>query len=109
MCAFPNPLQSAHCTPLHKPYSSNITAALTLAVLPPCQAFAGIVTVSGGHCHPTVAAAMAEQNRLLQHTTTIYLHHQIAQYAKELTDRLPGNLKVSPQRYDACLLLQHHS
>ena len=58
------------------------------------QAFAGIVTVSVGHCHPRVAAAIAEQNRLLQHTTTIYLHHQVAQYAKELTDRMPGNLKV---------------
>lgn len=60
----------------------------------PCQAFAGIVTVSVGHCHPRVAAAVAQQNRLLQHTTTIYLHHQIAQYAQELTDRMPGNLKA---------------
>lgn len=41
-----------------------------------------------------VAKAIADQNQRLQHTTTIYLHHQIAQYAKELTDRMPGNLKV---------------
>ena len=58
------------------------------------QAFAGIVTVSVGHCHPEVVAAVEAQNRLLQHTTTIYLNNQIAEYAKELTDRLPGNLKV---------------
>ena len=59
------------------------------------QAFAGIVTVSVGHCHPAVVAAVQRQSALLQHTTTIYLNTQIAEYAKELTDRLPGNLKVS--------------
>lgn len=58
------------------------------------QAFAGIVTVSVGHCHPRVVAAVQEQSARLQHTTTIYLNNQIAEYAKELTDRLPGNLKV---------------
>ena len=58
------------------------------------QAFAGIVTVSVGHCHPEVVRAVDEQNRRLQHTTTIYLNDQIAMYAKELTDRLPGDLKV---------------
>ena len=59
------------------------------------QAFAGIVTVSVGHCHPRVVDAVKRQSELLQHTTTIYLNPQIALYAKELTDRLPGNLKVS--------------
>ena len=59
------------------------------------QAFAGIVTVSVGHCHPRVMEAVAEQNRRLQHTTTIYLNHQIAEYAKELTDRMPVGLKAS--------------
>ncbi len=58
------------------------------------QAFAGIVTVSVGHCHPAVNEAINKQNSLLQHTTTIYLNNQIAEYAKELTDRMPGNLKV---------------
>ena len=60
------------------------------------QAFAGIVTVSVGHCHPEVVRAVDEQSRRLQHTTTIYLNDQIAMYAKELTDRLPGDLKVPP-------------
>ncbi|CAL8465278.1 g4813 [Coccomyxa elongata] len=59
------------------------------------DAFAGIVTVSVGHCHPKVVSAVQQQSALLQHTTTIYLNNQIAEYAKELTDRLPGNLKVA--------------
>ena len=58
------------------------------------QCFAGIVTVSVGHCHDKVMEAVNKQNSLLQHTTTIYLHNEVAQFAKELTDRLPGNLKV---------------
>lgn len=41
------------------------------------QAFAGIVTVSVGHCHPAVNAAVIEQTGRLQHTTTIYLHNQV--------------------------------
>ncbi len=62
------------------------------------QAFAGIVTVSVGHCHPEVVRAVKEQSELLQHTTTIYLNNQIAEYAKELSDRMPGNLKVPHER-----------
>jgi len=58
------------------------------------DAFAGIVTVSVGHCHPEVVKAVNAQSELLQHTTTIYLNNQIAEYAKELADRMPGNLKV---------------
>lgn len=46
--------------------------------------FAGIVTVSVGHCHPKVIEAIREQNERFQHTTTIYLHPNIAQYAKKL-------------------------
>ncbi|KAL6773797.1 AGT2 [Auxenochlorella protothecoides x Auxenochlorella symbiontica] len=59
------------------------------------DAFAGIVTVSVGHCHPEVNKAVIEQTERLQHTTVIYLNNQIAEYAKELTDRMPGNLKVA--------------
>jgi alanine-glyoxylate transaminase/(R)-3-amino-2-methylpropionate-pyruvate transaminase len=51
--------------------------------------------VSVGHCHPEVVKAVDAQNHLLQHTTTIYLNNQIAEYAKELADKMPGNLKVS--------------
>jgi alanine-glyoxylate transaminase/(R)-3-amino-2-methylpropionate-pyruvate transaminase len=55
---------------------------------------AGIVTVSCGHCHPHIVAAANRQNETLQHTTTIYLHPNIALYAKELAARMPGDLKV---------------
>ncbi|KAK9111113.1 hypothetical protein Scep_018632 [Stephania cephalantha] len=58
------------------------------------DAFAGIVTVSCGHCHPEIVKAITEQNNLLQHATTIYLHHAIADFAEELASKMPGNLKV---------------
>ena len=56
--------------------------------------FGGIVTVSVGHCHPEVLAAARLQNETINHTTTIYLHPQIALYAKELAAKMPGDLKV---------------
>ena len=80
-------------------FHSGLTHACAL------QAFAGIVTVSVGHCHPKVVDAVKRQSELLQHTTTIYLNPQIALYAKELTDRLPGNLKVRLRRYCSLLLM----
>ncbi|KAA8546873.1 hypothetical protein F0562_003302 [Nyssa sinensis] len=58
------------------------------------DAFAGIVTVSCGHCHPEVLDAIIEQSKLLQHATTIYLHHAIADFAEALASKMPGNLKV---------------
>jgi alanine-glyoxylate transaminase/(R)-3-amino-2-methylpropionate-pyruvate transaminase len=58
------------------------------------DAFAGIVTVSVGHCHPHVIAAANRQNELLQHTTTIYLNPNIAEYAQALAAKMPGDLKV---------------
>lgn len=56
--------------------------------------FAGIVTVSCGHCHPDIVKAVVEQTELLQHATTIYLHHAIAEFAEALASKMPGNLKV---------------
>jgi alanine-glyoxylate transaminase/(R)-3-amino-2-methylpropionate-pyruvate transaminase len=56
--------------------------------------FGGIVTVSVGHCHPAVLEAVRRQNELIQHTTTIYLHPNIAQYAEALAAKMPGDLKV---------------
>src|SRR5437868_6242478 len=54
--------------------------------------FAGIVTVSVGHCHPKVIAAVQQQTALLQHTTTIYLNPTIALFAKKLLSTLPAPL-----------------
>jgi alanine-glyoxylate transaminase/(R)-3-amino-2-methylpropionate-pyruvate transaminase len=59
------------------------------------DAFAGIVTVSVGHCHPKVIAAVNAQNALLQHTTTIYLHPTIGQFAKRLTSTFPNESGLS--------------
>ncbi|TVQ76304.1 MAG: aspartate aminotransferase family protein [Phycisphaeraceae bacterium] len=59
------------------------------------DAFAGIVTVSVGHCHPKVIEAIREQNERLQHTTTIYLHPNIAEFAKKLTSTMPKNSGLS--------------
>jgi alanine-glyoxylate transaminase / (R)-3-amino-2-methylpropionate-pyruvate transaminase len=56
--------------------------------------FAGIATVSVGHCHPDVVAAANLQNETLQHASTIYLHPNIALYARDLAAKMPGNLKV---------------
>ena len=58
------------------------------------DALGGIVTISVGHCHPHVVAATNEQNTRLQHSTTIYLHPNIATYAEKLAAKMPGKLKV---------------
>ncbi|RNC80978.1 MAG: aspartate aminotransferase family protein [Phycisphaera sp.] len=57
--------------------------------------FAGIVTVSVGHCHPKVIKAVREQNEKFQHTTTIYLHPNIATYAKKLAATFPKDSGLS--------------
>ncbi|HKG90962.1 MAG TPA: aminotransferase class III-fold pyridoxal phosphate-dependent enzyme, partial [Gemmatimonadaceae bacterium] len=57
--------------------------------------FAGIVTVSVGHCHPTVTRRMREQLETLQHTTTIYLHPNFPQFAKKLASKMPPGLDVT--------------
>jgi len=56
--------------------------------------FAGIVTVSVGHCHQKVNAALHEQIDKLWHTTNIYLYPGHTEYAEKLASKMPGNLKV---------------
>lgn len=56
---------------------------------------AGIVTVSCGHCHPKVTAAIKQQNDTLQHATTIYLHPNYVQLAKKLASKMPAGLDVT--------------
>ena len=58
------------------------------------DALGGIVTISVGHCHPEVVEAARKQNELLQHSTTIYLHPNVAEYAQALAAKMPGDLKV---------------
>jgi alanine-glyoxylate transaminase/(R)-3-amino-2-methylpropionate-pyruvate transaminase len=52
--------------------------------------FAGIVTVSVGHCHPHIVEKVREQVGKLQHTTTIYLHPNVALLGKKLAEHLPA-------------------
>lgn len=57
--------------------------------------FAGIVTVSCGHCHPKIVAAITDQVETLQHATTIYLHPNFALLAKKLASKMPEGLDVT--------------
>ena len=59
------------------------------------DAFAGIVTVSVGHCHPKIVERVREQTGKLQHTTTIYLHPTIAHFAEKLAEKMPAGLTRS--------------
>ncbi|XP_053606834.1 alanine--glyoxylate aminotransferase 2, mitochondrial [Plodia interpunctella] len=56
--------------------------------------FGGIVTVSVGHCHPKVVAAMQEQLKKLWHTTSIYRNPKIYEFVEKLVAKMPGKLKV---------------
>jgi alanine-glyoxylate transaminase/(R)-3-amino-2-methylpropionate-pyruvate transaminase len=57
--------------------------------------FAGIATVSCGHCHPKITSAIHQQVDTLQHGTTIYLHPNVAQFAKKLASKMPAGLDVT--------------
>ncbi|XP_041987278.1 alanine--glyoxylate aminotransferase 2, mitochondrial [Aricia agestis] len=56
--------------------------------------FGGIVTVSVGHCHPKVTAALQEQIKTLWHTTNIYRHPKIYEYVEKFTSKFGNDLKV---------------
>ena len=57
--------------------------------------FAGIVTVSCGHCHPKVLSRVQEQIVTIQHTTTIYLHPNMPRLAQKLASKMPPGLDVT--------------
>ena len=57
--------------------------------------YAGIVTVSCGHCHPKNVAAIEKQVETLQHSTTIYLHPNFPLMAKKLASKMPKGLDVT--------------
>jgi alanine-glyoxylate transaminase / (R)-3-amino-2-methylpropionate-pyruvate transaminase len=59
------------------------------------DAFAGIVTVSVGHCHPKVVEKVREQVGKLQHTTTIYLHPTAGMLAKKLAEHMPASSQLT--------------
>src|SRR4051812_37089497 len=59
------------------------------------DAFAGIVTVSVGHCHPRIVEKVRAQVGKLQHTTTIYLHPTAAAFGKKLAEHMPAESGLS--------------
>jgi len=61
------------------------------------DAFAGIASISVGHCHPHVVAAVQDQAGRIQHTSVICLHPTIARFAEKLAGRFPDDsgLQVS--------------
>jgi alanine-glyoxylate transaminase/(R)-3-amino-2-methylpropionate-pyruvate transaminase len=59
------------------------------------DAFAGIVTVSVGHCHPHVVEKVRAQVGKLQHATTIYLHPTVGEFGKKLAEHMPADSGLS--------------
>ncbi|XP_040052838.2 alanine--glyoxylate aminotransferase 2, mitochondrial-like [Gasterosteus aculeatus] len=56
--------------------------------------FAGVATVSVGHCHPKVTEATQRQLKRLCHTTNIYVHPPLHEYVEKLASYFPDPLKV---------------
>ncbi len=57
--------------------------------------FAGIVTVSVGHCNPKVLEATVKQLQTLQHTSTVFMTQPMVDLAEKLAEITPGNLSKS--------------
>ena len=57
--------------------------------------FGGILTVSVGHCHPTVTKAIQEQAETLVHTSTLYPTAPIVDLAEKIAALTPGDLTKS--------------
>ncbi|OIO07005.1 MAG: hypothetical protein AUJ52_11115 [Elusimicrobia bacterium CG1_02_63_36] len=51
------------------------------------DAFAGVVTVSVGHCHPVVVERAQKQLEKLWHTTTLFLYPELPRYAEKMLKR----------------------
>jgi alanine-glyoxylate transaminase / (R)-3-amino-2-methylpropionate-pyruvate transaminase len=66
------------------------------------DAFAGIVSVSVGHCHPKVVEKVRDQVGRLQHTTTIYLHPTAGEFAKKLAEHMPAGSDLSVSYFTNC-------
>ena len=57
--------------------------------------FGGILTISVGHAHPTVASAVQAQAGKLVHTSTLYPNEAIVALAEKLAQITPGKLQKS--------------
>jgi len=59
------------------------------------DAFAGVVSISAGHCHPRIVEKVRQQLGRLQHTTTLYLHGAIGQFGKAMAEHMPAESGLS--------------
>jgi 4-aminobutyrate aminotransferase-like enzyme len=57
--------------------------------------FAGILTTSIGHCHPSVQEAVQKQMARLGHTSTLYITEGQIEAAKSLAQITPGELQTT--------------
>ncbi|HEY4581121.1 MAG TPA: aspartate aminotransferase family protein, partial [Candidatus Acidoferrales bacterium] len=57
--------------------------------------FGGILTLSVGHTHPKVTAAVKAQVDRLQHTSTLYPNEAIVELAEKVAQITPGRLQKS--------------
>ncbi|XP_043261295.1 alanine--glyoxylate aminotransferase 2, mitochondrial isoform X1 [Colletes gigas] len=56
--------------------------------------FGGVATVSVGHSHPKIVAAMTEQASKLNHVSSVYMQPRLHEYANKLISKFSGKLKV---------------
>jgi alanine-glyoxylate transaminase/(R)-3-amino-2-methylpropionate-pyruvate transaminase len=49
--------------------------------------FAGVVTISVGHCHPTIVQRAQKQMEVFDHSTTLYLYPHLTRFAKKLVKK----------------------
>jgi 4-aminobutyrate aminotransferase-like enzyme len=57
--------------------------------------FAGVLTVSVGHCNPEINAAIVDQMNKVQHTSTLYINQPVVELAEKLAEITPGKLQKS--------------
>lgn len=57
--------------------------------------FAGILTVSVGHSHPKVNAALKDQLEKMLHVSTLYINEPMVDVAERLAQLTPGDLDMS--------------
>ncbi len=57
--------------------------------------FGGILTVSVGHCHPQIVEKINEQQKKLQHASTLYPTVNIVALAEKFANISPGRLQKS--------------
>lgn len=55
----------------------------------------GICTVSAGHAHDAVNAAITDQMSRVSHTSNIFLHNKIHEYSKAMIDKMPKDSNLS--------------